>query len=70
MISFDSQIYRRSAIRQACSDYHDLADIQYTENGNQVLCEINNPQGDPELIADEFSNYVLNLTVMMGGATN
>ncbi len=70
MISFDSSIYRREAVRQACADYRELADIRYSEKGGRILCEIRKPKGDPDLIADEFRNYVLNLTVMMGGAAN
>ena len=70
MISFDKQIYCNAAVIQACEDYRQLADIRYFENKTQILCEINNPQADPELITNEFCNYVLNLTVMMGGTTN
>ena len=70
MISFDSSIYRKEAVRQACSDYRELADIRIIEEPGSFLCDIRNPQADPDLISDEFCNYVLNLTIMMGGASN
>lgn len=67
MISFDSSIYLVSAVERACADFHNLADIRITLKGKLIFCEISNPRGDLALICDEFSNYVLNLTVMMGG---
>lgn len=70
MICFDKTIYHKAAILRACSDYIGLADIRLDEKNGQFCCEIRNPKGDPGQIADEFGNYVLNLTVMMGGAVD
>ena len=70
MISFDSSIYQKKAMIQACSDYRELADIRCVERDGKVLCELRNPKGDEELIADEFCNYVLNLSVLMGGTAD
>ena len=67
MISFDGSIYTKSAIENACADYKSLADIFMTEKDGCFYCEIKNPQGDYDLISKEFCNYVLNLTVMIGG---
>ena len=68
MISFDKSIYSKAAIFQACDDYKELAKIKTIEGDNHVICEIVCQQNVAELIRNEFCNYVLNLTVMMGGA--
>ena len=65
MIVFDASIYEKAAVKRACADYRELADIRMTEQNGSFRCEIRNPKGDPQLIANEFGNYVLNLTVMM-----
>lgn len=70
MISFDSLIYKKEAVIQACSDYRELADIRCAERDGILFCELHNPRGDEELIADEFCNYILNLSVMMGGTAD
>lgn len=70
MISFDSSIYKAEAVQQACIDYHELVDIRYKQKGKMIFCELHHPKGDEKLIADEFCNYVLNLSVLMGGAVN
>ena len=67
MIFFDASIYPEAAVRQACADYREIADIRADKAPGGLRCEIRNPQGDPVLIADEFCNYVLNLAVAMGG---
>lgn len=70
MISFDTSIYKAEAVKQACADYRELADIRYRQKGGKIFCELRHPKGNEELIADEFCNYVLNLSVLMGGAVN
>ncbi len=70
MISFDGSIYLKEAVKKACRDYQSIADIRMTENNGLICCSIQNPRADPERIRDEFGNYVLNLTVMMGGSEN
>ena len=68
MISFDKSIYLKDAVIRACTDYMELANIKIKEQDGRIFCEMKNAKANPELITDEFSNYVLNLTVMMGGA--
>lgn len=68
MISFDKSIYSKVAILQACNDYKELARFSIFEDDNHVLCEMVCQQSETELIRNEFCNYVLNLTVMIGGA--
>lgn len=67
MIEFDKLIYLKSALEQACKDYSQLAVIQLFESEKKYICKVEKPQGNLELIQDEFCNYVLNMTVMMGG---
>ena len=68
MISFDHSIYLKDAILQACRDYKDLAEFKTSERNGRIICDIIHAEADPELVENEFGNYVLNLTVMMGGA--
>lgn len=70
MIAYDKSLYSRQAIERAIEDYREIAHIFLTENKEEYLCEFREAQGEIELIQNEFSNYVLNLTIMMGGTEN
>ena len=64
IIQFDKSIYMEAAVRQAINDYASIAEIKMTSTSECCICSINRSDYPIELTALEFSNYVLNLTVM------
>ncbi len=70
MISFDKGIYLKDAVIQGCHDYENIATICYKETSEQIFCEIMCSHNELEQIENEFGNYVLDLSVMMGGTNN
>ena len=63
-IRFDKSLYSEKAIRQAIADYTSLAEISMTSSPESCVCTIVRSDYPIETTALEFSNYVLNLTVM------
>lgn len=63
-IQFDKSIYSETAIRQGINDYAYLAEIELSSTSKHYICSIIRSDYPMEITALEFSNYVLNLTVM------
>lgn len=61
---FDKAIYSEEAVRQAISDYASIADIEMINTPEKCVCSINRSDYPVETTILEFSNYVLNLSVM------
>ncbi len=66
MIAFDLQIYSPKAIQEAIREYHELARIDVVKECGQWICIIKDTVLDFEQTCQEFSNYVLGLTVIIG----
>lgn len=63
MVQFDLEIYSFDAIQQASHDFASIATIEIDVNGPVCTCTISHSAYDQELTCDEFSNYVLELSV-------
>ena len=63
-IQFDKSIYSETAVKQAIEDYTSIAEINMISTPESYICSINQSDYPMETTALEFSNYVLNLTVM------
>ena len=63
-IRFDKTLYSEKAVKQAIADYASLAVIIMTNSPECCVCTIVRSEYPLETTALEFSNYVLNLTVM------
>lgn len=63
-IEFDKTIYSENAVRQAINDYASIADIDMINTPERCVCLINRSDYPMETTILEFSNYVLNLSVM------
>lgn len=61
---FDKRIYSEKAVRQAIKDYASIADIEMINTPERCVCSINRSALPIETTLLEFSNYVLNLSVM------
>lgn len=65
-IYFDLTIYDYNAILQALEQYTHLARITLHRDGMQCYCEFLDCHYNPVLTIDEFSNFILELTVQKG----
>lgn len=63
-IRFDKTLYSEKAVKQAIADYASLAVIIMSNSPECSICTIVRSEYPLETTALEFSNYVLNLTVM------
>ena len=63
-VQYDKSIYSETAIKKAIVDYSNLAEIELYNTPECFICSINHSDYPMEITAMEFSNYVLNLTVM------
>lgn len=63
-IEFDKAIYSENAVKQAIHDYASIADIELVDTQERSICSINRSVYPIETTLLEFSNYVLNLSVM------
>ena len=63
-ILFDKSIYTEKAVRQAIEDYKSIAKIELFCTSEHCDCSIISSEYPMKTTALEFSNYVLNLTVM------
>lgn len=64
IVKFDKALYSYRAIRQAIIDYSSVADIDIIDSDDSFICSINKSRYDMGVTKLEFSNYVLNLSVM------
>lgn len=63
-IEFDKTIYSEKAVRQAIDSYASIADIEMINTQESCVCSINQSVYPIETTLLEFSNFVLNLSVM------
>lgn len=63
-IEFDKTIYSEKAVRQAINNYATIANIEMINTPESYVCSINQSVYPIETTLLEFSNYVLNLSVM------
>ncbi len=63
-VVFDKDLYSESAVRQAILDYAEIAEIGLICSEDNCVCTIIRSEYPLETTALEFSNYVLNLSVM------
>lgn len=63
-VVFDKDLYSESAVRQAIADYAEIAVIEMISNEKSCVCTIVRSEYPLGTTALEFSNYVLNLSVM------
>lgn len=61
----NKEFYSLDAIYKACSDYRHITSIQVKDYENYYLCYLNDCRKDFDLVKNEFSNYVLALTVKL-----
>ena len=60
-IELTKEFYDKSAIIQAIEAYKEIASIKFTENKNCYICTVESSKPSPQLVLNEFSNYVLGL---------
>lgn len=60
-LKFPHSLYTRASIRQAASDFAEVAEIGVAHKAEYGEVTIAGP--DARTIASEFSNYVLSLTI-------
>ena len=65
-LEFDSVLYKKDAVKQAITDYQDLAEIHFQDFSSKYICEVSQTKYDLDETCLEFSNYVLELTITMG----
>lgn len=63
-VVFDKNLYYETAVRRAIDDYSELAEIKMTSTPDSCVCSIIRSDYPLETTTLEFSNYVLNLSVM------
>ena len=54
-------IYPEWIVRKAAADYSKLAKIKLSNADDYILCEFHDCVLEPERIADEFENYLVEL---------
>lgn len=64
IIQFDKSLYSEQAVKQAIDDYAPIAKIHISCTPEYYVCSIVQSNYPIETTVQEFSNYVLNLTVM------
>lgn len=55
------EFYEKDAILKAIQAYKSLADISVSEDDNYYFFKINQSDYAPELVANEFENYILGI---------
>ncbi len=63
---FDKDIYSIKAIKVAISDFQSIAKISYTEKEEYCICTMQSDRLPITTLKNEFSNYVLEMTVKIG----
>lgn len=66
IVEFDKTIYSEKAVRRAIADYAGFTEIEMTSTPEACVCSVVRSDYSMEKTALEFSNYVLNLSVMSG----
>lgn len=68
-VQFDKSIYSEKAVKKAIEDYLPIAEIDMISTSQSCICSIIRSEYPMETTALEFSNYVLNLSVMSENET-
>ncbi|SCY47357.1 hypothetical protein SAMN02910370_02714 [Lachnospiraceae bacterium XPB1003] len=55
------EFYENDALLKAIQAYKSLADISFTEDDNYYYYNINKSDYEPDLVANEFENYILGI---------
>ncbi len=59
-LNFNKKIYKIEAIKKTVQAYNGLANFSVSHEGDYILVELTDIDADvKDVIADEFSNYVL-----------
>ena len=58
-IAFTKSFYDKHTIVKAIDAYNAIASITLTETDLDYICEIMNSEYDPQLVLNEFANYIL-----------
>ena len=53
--------YEKDALLKAVKAYKSLADISVTEDDNYYYYNINKSDYEPDLVANEFENYIVGI---------
>ena len=64
ILRFDENIYSEKAIIAAIRDFLPIADIGVVKDSGFYICTITRSKFDMQKTAHEFSNYILDLSVM------
>lgn len=56
---FTKEFYDRKTIELAVKAYSEIAQFKITEDNDYYYCDVLSYKYDPDLVLNEFSNYVL-----------
>ena len=59
--SYNKAIYPETVLRRAAKDYSSLGTVDIAEVGNANLCFFSSSLVEPEHMAEEFDNYLIEL---------
>lgn len=60
IVNFNKKIYSLEAVKQAISEFENLADFKAKQKGDYIEVQINKINKEyKDILKDEFSNYVL-----------
>ncbi|SFQ07430.1 hypothetical protein SAMN04487928_11767 [Butyrivibrio proteoclasticus] len=60
-IELTKKFYDKRAIIQSIAAYKDIASIKMSESQDYYICTVESSNHSPQLVLNEFSNYVLGL---------
>lgn len=60
-IELTKKFYDKPTIIQAITAYKEIASIKFDENEDYYVCTVKSSKHSPQLVLNEFSNYVLGL---------
>ena len=61
MNKLTKEFYEKDALEKAINAYKNLASISISEDNDYLYYEIESSMYDPQLVANEFENYILGL---------
>ncbi len=61
MNKLTKEFYEKDALQKAVSAYKNLASISFSEDNDYFYYEVESSIYDPQLVANEFENYILGL---------
>lgn len=66
LLSFPKSIYKPELIKRAVADYREICRISTTETETETICRFFDSVADLQLTAQEFSNYLIELSNARG----